>query len=351
MGIKILHTADWHLDAAFASFSDDRRSVLRREQRKLPGKIAEICRQEGCDLVLLAGDVFDGKPSRDAVEAVRQGLKECGVPVFVSPGNHDFCGVGSPWLEEDWPENVTVFKGNLESAVIPELDCRVYGAGYQSMDCAGLLENFRAEGPEKYQIAVLHGDPVTARSPYCPITSAEIRASGLDYLALGHIHKGGSFHAGKTLCVWPGCPMGRGWDETGEKGVCITTLLETAETRFYPLNGIRFCDLEADVSGGAEFILDKMLPAADPENYYRVTLTGTVQTDVDALYRRYAGVNNLFFRDRTVPGEDLWEDVGADTFRGVYFRMLQDQAEADPSAVLAAELSRKILSGREVVLP
>ena len=219
------------------------------------------------------------------------------------------------------------------------------------MDCAGLLKKFSAEGSEKYQIAVLHGDPVTAQSPYCPITSAEIRASGLHYLALGHIHKGGSLQAGKTLCVWPGCPMGRGWDETGEKGVCITTLEEAAQTRFYPLNGIRFYDLEADVSGGAESILDKMLPAADPENYYRVTLTGTVQTDVDALYRRYAGVNNLFFRDRTVPGEDLWEDVGADTFRGVYFRMLQDQAEADPSAVLAAEISRKILSGREVVLP
>ena len=351
MGIKILHTADWHMDAAFASFSDSRRSVLRREQRKLPGRIAEICRQERCDLVLLAGDVFDGKPSLEAVEAVRQGLRECGVPVFVSPGNHDFCGIGSPWLEENWPENVTVFKGNLESAVIPELDCRVYGAGYQSMDCAGLLENFHAEGPEKYRIAVLHGDPVTARSPYCPITTAQIRASGLHYLALGHIHKGGSFQAGKTLCAWPGCPMGRGWDETGEKGICITTLEETAETRFYPLNSIRFYDLEADVSGGAEFILDKMLPASDPENYYRVTLTGVAQTDVDALCRRYAGVNNLFLRDRTVPGEDLWEGAGADTFRGVYFRMLQDQAETDPSAVLAAEISRKILSGREIVLP
>ena len=76
-----------------------------------------------------------------------------------------------------------------------------------------------------------------------------------------------------------------------------------------------------------------------------------MQTDVDALYRRYAGVNNLFLRDRTVPGEDLWEGAGADTFRGVYFRMLQDQAETDPSAVLAAEISRKILSGREIVLP
>lgn len=351
MGIKILHTADWHMDAAFASFSDDRRSVLRREQRKLPGRIAEICRQENCDLVLLAGDVFDGNPSREAVEAVKQGLKECGVPVFVSPGNHDFCGVGSAWLEEIWPENVTVFKGNIESVQIPELNCRVYGAGYQSMDCPGLLENFAAEGSEKYQIAVLHGDPVTPRSPYCPVTAAQVRSSGLHYLALGHIHKGGSFQAGKTLCVWPGCPMGRGWDETGEKGVCVTTLEETAQTRFYPLNTVRFYNLEADVSGGAEAVLDGVLPAADPENYYRITLTGEAEADVDALCRRHAGVANLFFRDRTVRREDLWADAGSDTFRGVYFRLLREQAAQEPSAVLAAEISKKILSGREVTLP
>ena len=133
--------------------------------------------------------------------------------------------------------------------------------------------------------------------------------------------------------------------------MCITALEETAETRFYPLNTVRFYDLEVDVSEGAETVLDKMLPAADPENYYRVTLNGTAQTDMDALYCRYTGVNNLFLRDRTVPGENLWEDVGMDTFRGVYFGMLRAQAEEDPSAVLAAEISRKILSGREVVLP
>lgn len=351
MGLKILHTADWHMDAPFSSFPEEQRALLRREQLKLPGKVAEICRREGCGLVLLAGDVFDGKPSRDAVDAVRQGLRECGVPVFVSPGNHDFCGAGSPWLEEHWPENVTVFRGNLESVAVAELDCRIYGAGYRSMDCGPLLENFRVEGTEKYQIAVLHGDPVTARSPYCPITAAQVRDSGLCYLALGHIHKAGSFREGNALCAWPGCPMGRGWDETGEKGLYITTLAQTAESCFYPLDGVRFYDLEADISAGAETALDAVLPASDSSSYYRVTLTGAASPDTDALRQRYAGVKNLLFRDRTVPEEDLWADVDSDTFRGVYFRMLQKQAQEDPSAVLAAEISRKILAGREVTLP
>ncbi|MGM9590136.1 MAG: exonuclease SbcCD subunit D [Faecousia sp.] len=351
MGLKILHSADWHMDAPFTSFSEERRALLRREQLKIPGKIAEVCRREHCDLVLLAGDLFDGKPARDAVDAVKKALEECAVPVFVSPGNHDYCQPGSPWLEESWPENVTVFKGDLEAKDLPELHCRIYGAGYRSMDCDPLLDGFRAEKTGAYQIAVIHGDPVTARSPYCPITAAQIRDSGLDYLALGHIHKAGMFRTGDTLCAWPGCPMGRGWDETGDKGICIVTLETEAKVRFMPLDSIRFFELEADLSGGAESALDSLLPAAGCEDFFRITLTGQSDLEADVLQRRYGDFPNLFLRDRTLPKLDLWEDVGSDTFRGTYFRLLQQQAETDSRALLAAELSKMILTGREVKLP
>ena len=143
--------------------------------------------------MLLAGDIFDGEPTRETVEALKKALSECGARVFITPGNHDFCAPGSLWLEESWPENVYVFTRGLEAVTIPGLNCRVYGAGYQSMDSAPLLENFRAEGSEKYCIAVLHGDPTRKDSPYCPITAQQVRESGLQYLALGHIHKAVSY--------------------------------------------------------------------------------------------------------------------------------------------------------------
>ena len=95
--------------------------------------------------MLLAGDIFDGPATRETVELVKRSLKACGVPVLVAPGNHDCCAPGSPWVEEGWPENVTVFTGPLTSVVIGSLDCRVYGAGFSSMDCPSLLEGFRAE--------------------------------------------------------------------------------------------------------------------------------------------------------------------------------------------------------------
>jgi len=346
MGLKILHSADWHLDSPFGSVPEEHRRFLRRAQRKIPGKLAEVVRREGCDLVLLAGDIFDGIPSRETVESVRNALENCAVPVFIAPGNHDFCGPGSPWLEEKWPENVHIFTGGMESLAVPELDCRVYGAGYKSMDCPALLEDFRAEGQESFQIGLLHGDPVAANSPCCPITAAQVRHSGLDYLALGHIHKAGAFRAGSTLCAWPGCPMGRGWDETGDKGACIVTLEDTAQIRAVPLNLPCFYELEGEPEE-----LEQALPALGNEHFYRITLTGSIDSDLGALTETLSRFPNLELVDKREAPVDLWADAGEDTLRGVYFRLLREISQEEPRAILAAEISRKLLEGREVRLP
>ena len=349
MGLKILHSADWHLDTPFTGFCDEKRQWLKREQRKVPGRILELAHAEQVDMVLLSGDLFDGQGSSESVDLMYHTLREFGVPVFVSPGNHDCCIPGSAWLEERWPENVHVFTGALEAVSLPELSCRVYGAGYRSMDCPPLLQNFRAEGEERYCIAVLHGDPVTRSSPCCAITEAQVRASGLDYLALGHIHRAGSFRAGETLCAWPGCPMGRGWDETGEKGVTLATLENTVSTRWVSLGFPQFHDLEVELSGNAEEVLARQLPAAGSEDFYRVTLTGWGEPDLDSLHSRFSHLPNLELRDRTQPPLNLWTDVEEDSLRGTYFRLLKESE--NPKAQLAAELSRRLLAGMEVQLP
>ena len=354
MGLKILHTADWHLDSPFTGFSETQRQQLRVQQRKLPGRIADLCRREGCDLMLLAGDIFDGIPSRQTVTALKKTLGSCAVPVLVAPGNHDFCGPGSPWLEESWPRNVHVFTGAMESVCLEDLSCRVYGAGYRSMDCPPLLENFRAEGNEAYRIALIHGDPTQRESPYSPVTVQQVRESGLDYLALGHIHKAGSFRAVNTLCVWPGCPMGRGWDETGDKGVCIVTLEEEARVQAVTLDTVRFWDLEAEAGADPLSTLEALLPGEGSEDFYRITLTGSGSVDGKALAREFPYFPNLELRDNTEPPVDLWADTDEDTLEGLYFQMLrramEDQPENARRVELAAEISRKLLLGREVRL-
>lgn len=349
--IKILHSADWHLDSPLQGRLPQQAELLRRELLQIPDRVAALCREENCDLMLLAGDLFDGPYSQQTYLAVYDALQSVNVPVFIAPGNHDYICPDSPYEKEFWPENVHIFKKQqIEWVDLPALGLRVYGAGFQSMDCPGLLEGFQAEG---FAVGLFHGDPTQVNSPYNPITKTQTAQSGLAYLALGHVHKGDGLRAGDTLCAWPGCPMGRGYDEQGEKGVLIVTLEDTAQTRFVPLEGPRFFDVSVDFAAG----IGSVLPAVANHDFYRVTLTGEAEkVDLEALRAQFGAFPNLVLRDQTHRPVDLWQSVGEDNFEGVYFGLLQGAlAEANleekEKILLAAKISRQILDGQEVILP
>ena len=357
--MKILHSADWHLDSPIQGRTEAQTVLLRTALLALPGKVAAVCKAEQCDMMLLAGDLFDGAYTAESYRALKQALEEAAVPVFITPGNHDCLSPDSPWLRETWPENVYIFKENRITAVpLPSLNCRVYGGAFTAPDSSGILEGFRVEDSDAYAIGILHGDPTQLRSPYCPITQQQVQDSGLDYLALGHIHKGSSFRAGKTLCLWPGCPMGRGFDELAEKGVQLVTIEnKTVSTRFVPLDTPRFYDLEIAAAGDPVTAIGALLPPVGNDDFYRVTLTGESEPlDLDALEKNFPQFPNLTLRDRTEPPLDIWRNAGEDTLEGVYFEMLHRQLDdADRQTreriLLAARISRQILENREVKLP
>ena len=351
--IKILHSADWHLDSPMQLHSEEASRSMRRKLLQIPEKVASLCKAKGCDLVLLSGDLFDGAYTAESMRLLKNALEEMAVPVFITPGNHDFIGSHSPWLTQLFPANVHIFtRQTVEYKDIPELNCRVYGAGYTSMDSQALLENFHADSPMQYNIGIFHGDPTQTGSSYCPITTEQVENSGLDYLALGHIHKGDSFRAGKTLCAWPGCPMGRGYDEQGDKGVLLVTVDKETKTEFVPLDNPRFYDL--DVAPAA---LAGTLPPVGSDDFYRVTLVGDSEPlNLAELYAAYSQFPNLVLRDRTVPPVDVWSSADDDTFEGIYFNLLRKSLEgADEETQrkiqLAAKISRQLLDGQEVVLP
>lgn len=339
--MKLLHGADLHLDSPMTATPELQGALL-----SVPEKLAQLVRREGCDAVLLAGDLFDGKPSRKSVDALRQALLKMAVPVFISPGNHDFLGPDSPYLTEKWPENVHIFTSQtMTSVAVPRLDLRVYGAGYHSTDCDALLEGFCAEGVERYHVGLIHGDPTSVNSPYCPVTAAQVRESGLHYLAMGHIHKGGQLQAGETLCAWPGCPMGRGYDESDVKGVLIVTLEDMAQAKFVPLGLPCFYDLQTTVDGLAD-----VLPAAGNADYYRITLTGESEPlDLVQLRKQYARFSNLELQDATVLPLDIWGIAVEDSLEGTFFRILRQHGD-EVLRERAARIARQLLDGQEVEL-
>ena len=246
----------------------------------------------------------------------------------------DFCDSASPWMTESWPENVYIFRGALEAVSIQGLDCRVYGAGFRSMDCESILEGFRSEGEEAYWIALFHGDPVQSRSPYNAVTVSQVKHSGLHYLALGHVHKAGAFRSGDTLCAWPGCPMGRGYDEPGIKGVLLVTLEEEITAQFLPLNTPRFYDETLDAGEDPAQTLAGLLPPVETQDTYRVTFTGyAAPMDIAAIAAGYPHIPYLELRDRTLPEVDLWSCIEEDSLEGMFFKALHDGLDTDTTTV------------------
>lgn len=355
--IKILHTGDWHLDAPMHGRTSQQTKLLKKAFAELPHKVAELCLQHQCDLLLLTGDIFDGAYTKESYQRLYAALESVKIPVIITPGNHDFVCPTSPWTGELWPQNVHIFTHpTVEAIVLPELNCKIYGGGFTAMDCPSLLTEFQAQGAEAYHIGVFHGDPTQVNSPYNPITTQQVADSGLDYLALGHIHKGDSIRSGKTLCAWPGCAMGHGYDEQGQKGVLLVTLDAQTTTEFIGLDFPAFYDWEVSVTTTPQGALQQVLPPVGSEDFYRITLTGTCQApDLDALYEAFSRFPNLELRDRTAAPVDTWKALGEDSLEGIYFGMLKDAqtgAEDKEKAQieLAAYISRQLLDGQEVTL-
>ena len=184
-----------------------------------------------------------------------------------------------------------------------------------------------------------------------------VERSGLDYLALGHSHSRDIQVIGKTTVVNPGCPMGRGFDETGPKGVCYAEL-ENGVCRVEPLNlGFRVYEsLCVPVGEDPLAAVEAALPENTQQDIYRITLTGTCPApDLEALRTALAPrFYGLELVDNTQPPLELWKDLGEDSLKGEYLRQLKacyDAEEDERTRRLVAEAAKlgvALMEGREV---
>lgn len=355
--LRIIHAADFHLDSPFASLGEEKALLRRREQRALLDKLAEAAGD--ADLVLLAGDLLDsGVCHAETMEAMEDFLGALPCPVFIAPGNHDFYAPESPWRRMALGEHVHVFSAVRPEAVsLPDLGCTVYGSAFTGPRSGAMLRGFRAED-EGLRLMVLHGD-VGGIGGYDSITEAEIAGSGLHYLALGHVHGcSGLRRSGDTHWAYPGCLMGRGFDETGEKGFLRVELSEKdCRAEFVPLPGRRYEILNVDVTGAEdpEAAVAAALPPDAAEHVYRVVLRGEwpEKLRLEALQAALEGrCFRLELRDETRLLKDIWEDAGEDTLRGAFLRVLKKKYDDAPEEeragiTLAARYGLAALDYRE----
>ena len=109
--MRILHAADLHLDSPFEGLSAGKAALRRGEQRDLLYRLANLAANEKADVVLLAGDLLDSdKAFRETAEDLVRSLSMINVPVFISPGNHDWYSSKCPYAKVRFPENVRILQ-------------------------------------------------------------------------------------------------------------------------------------------------------------------------------------------------------------------------------------------------
>lgn len=252
--IRILHTADLHLDSPLRSLAlrdSELRDKVQTASRAALTRIVQTALVEDVDALLIAGDLFDGaeRSARTAAFLTLQleRLREGGIRVFYIKGNHD---AENPLTGElSLPENVHVFDGRGGKVQLAD-GVWVHGVSFANRHAPdSLLPKFSPPVAGAVNIAMLHTSLTGAEGhdPYAPCTVDDLKVAGFDYWALGHVHRR-QVHSEAPWIVMPGTPQGRDIGERGGKSATLVTIGETIGIEEVPTSVVEFLRVKVDVT-------------------------------------------------------------------------------------------------------
>ena len=342
--VKILHCADLHIGAA-ASFLGAAASKRQFETMMTFERIVDLATKESVQVILIAGDLFDS--NRAAEELVKPVFDKIAatpdIRFVFAAGNHDPLNTESPFAKRELPENLTVLDTKDCVVTLAGLPVRVYGKSFESVYQKGQAA-FSVSPPEddNINLMVLHGETTTdIHSRYNAITPQFIANSGMDYIALGHVHTHTEVQTlNRTSFAYCGCPEGQGFDELDEKGVLIGTVSKegTAMT-FVPVGKRRHLIETVDVTGtqSTAEITERILQALrETENYtehlYKIVLTGSLPEEItpDLTEVRARLDEAVYFAkviDKTEPAVDLQQLAEEISLKGLFVKKALERME------------------------
>lgn len=256
--MKFVHAADLHLDSPLAGLSKYEGAPveqIRGATRRALENLVKLCLTEQVQLLLLAGDLYDGdwRDYSTGLFFAKQmaALRAGNVRVVWIRGNHDAASKLTAHL--NLPEHVRELSHKKpDSFLLEDLGVAVHGQGFDTREVTADL-SLRYPEPKQglFNIGLLHTalEGRAGHAPYAPCRLSALVDRGYDYFALGHVHTR-EVLSERPWIVFPGNLQGRHARETGPKGATLVTLegLRVRSVEHRALDTVRWHVAEADVS-------------------------------------------------------------------------------------------------------
>ena len=379
--VKLIHTADLHLDSAFRSRFTKEEAENRRQKQLMAWKeLLSFAVEKKVQGILIAGDLFDSPVvSHGTMDFFLSTIAEHPeISFFYLRGNHDTENTFR--YQENLPKNLFLFSdkgkkyrlndrlllagveydtkdisfGENEGAEQAAGQAAEQAVGQENVRGAETLSKNETESEEESKllklkeedcnILLLHGALYQGTAKGNAVQGEEgiflknLEKLPLSYIALGHIHKGGEGKLNNgALWTYPGCLQGRGFDEEGERGFLYLKVEEEKKEihkEFIPIKQGEFRILEIELleDEGTLVCLKKIEAEMEKagiskEDSLRIILKGKkgLEQERNLRYLQLQLQDSVFFLEIQDESELSWnreEAMKEKSLKGEFLRVL-----------------------------
>jgi len=314
---KILHAADVHLDSPMRNleaYPDAPVDAFQGATRRALGNLVNLAIDQQVDLVVIAGDLYDGDwdDAHTGLHFVGQAtrLRNAEIPLVVIRGNHDAAlrmtrSIGLPANPDG--SAIMLSHDRVDMRVFDSVGIAVHGRSFANKaETSDLSIDYPSPIVGMFNLGLLHTclTGSEGHENYAPTQPDRLAAKGYDYWALGHIHDRRECHApGQAPIVFSGNVQGRHIREVGAKGCLILEIDAHNQIRsqFHALDVARWAAFRHDATQDSstddlldafrDWLTDELAAAEQRPLAVRVRVQG--RTPLHAtLHRQSIGLEN-----------------------------------------------------------
>lgn len=334
--MKVIHTADIHLDSPLAGVADGK--LRRAELLQTVADIAQYALQHGVQAVVVAGDLFDGRATSQTVQSVADIVAHSGAQWFVLKGNH---GESAPYQALQKLCNINLFEDQWRTYRVGNV--AITGRELGNNDALH-WQHLRLDS-SMYNIVALHCD--VENPAYGLFDGNTLVAQGANYVALGHRHAFWQTRLGKTKICYSGVPEVRGFDENTQSGfVVLDTDTDSATFVPHQIRTIQNVEVQIAADITSWQLSNRLLQATaacNGNNYLNLVLKGSTPVDIDAARIAQTTLKDKFFalrvKDQTTLALDLEQLSKEVSLRGEFVKLALQLQEEEQQLVLKLGLA------------